>query len=235
MYFGYGIVEMDGFEVGWLGADQEGLSLCLIHEGRIALLCSEMDQDNAGSRDSMRLYTDVLCRIIKQTTIIPLRFGTMFDDEQEIKDNLRQGEGTYKKLLGKFADHIEVELKVWWKKESFEQTILADKQLSRWKKALETTAGKGYDMVEFGKAIQAAADLAREKLAKVFLTRLRPLATDYVLKDPVDEFQAFDGVFLVHRSKEEEFDNAVGVLHEREPGKFIFKYTGPWAPHHFVT
>lgn len=235
MFFGYGIVGLDGFEVAWLDAGEAGGPLCLIREGEIGLVCSEMEQDTAGSRESMRLYTDVLCGMIKRTTIVPLRFGTLFDDEEQIIANLRQGAGTYKKLLARLAGQIEVELKVWWKKEGFEQTIMANKRLSRWKKALENNIGLGYDVVEFGKAVQAVADAEREKLAKLFLARLRPLATDHVLKEATDEFQAFDAVFLVSRSKEAEFDHAVGVLYDREPGKYIFKYTGPWAPHHFIT
>lgn len=234
MYFGYGIVEVSGFEVAWLSSGPEEEPLCLIIEGGLGLLGVETEEEAAGTRESMRRYTEALCQMIKKTTIIPLRFGTMFEEEEQIKAILRQEAKSYRKLLGKLTNKIEVELKVWWKKESFEQTILKNKRLSRWKKSLQAGMSQGYEVVEFGKAIQEVADQERKALAKSFLSMLRPLAADWQVKDPVDEYQAFDGVFLVERSKEEEFDNTVGVLYDRNPEKFIFKYTGPWAPHHFI-
>lgn len=234
MFFAYGIVRAQSFELAWLNLGEDSVPLCLIVEGELAMLCAEMEEDSAGTRESMRNYTEALCQIIKHTTIIPLRFGTLFDQEEQIKEILRQQAKDYLKLLSQLENKIEVELKVWWKQESFQQTIMKNKRLSRWKKALEAGVGKGYDVVEFGKAIQEAAEQQRKEVEKEFLALLRPLAVKWSIKEPLDEYQAFDAVFLVDRRKEEGFDATVGILYDRNPGKYVFKYTGPWAPHHFI-
>lgn len=235
MYYGYGIVRADSLNVDNLKSNAQK-ALQLIAEGELAMLCAEMAEESmtGATRESMSHYTEILCQVIKHTTVVPLRFGTLFDRKEEISKALRKEKKSYLKLLTKLDNKIEVELKVWWKKESFQEAMLKNKRLGRWKKALEQGEGQGFDVVEFGKAIMEAADLERKEIEKSFLAMLHPLAVIWVLKDPMDEFQAFDGVFLVDRQKEEDFDQAVGVLYEKCSDSMIFKYTGPWAPHHFV-
>ncbi|ODA39726.1 GvpL/GvpF family gas vesicle protein [Desulfosporosinus sp. BG] len=243
MYYAYGIIRADSLKVESLklGPNQE--PPCLVVEGELGMLCADITVESmamaaesmaTATRESLSRYTEVLCQVIKLTTVIPLRFGTLFDREEEICKVLKREKKSYSKLLTNLDNKIEVELKVWWKKESFQETMMKNKRLSRWKKALERGEGQGYDVVEFGKAIMEVADYERKELEKSFLAMLRPLAAEWVIKDPMDEFQAFDGVYLVERQKEEDFDQAVGVLYEKYSDAMIFKYTGPWAPHHFV-
>ena len=236
MYYGYGIVRANSIQVETLkfGPNQE--LPCLIVEGKLGMLCAKLEDDTmtTATRESMSSYTQLLCQVIKHTTVIPLRFGTLFEQEEEIRKVLKKEKNSYLKYLANLHNKIEVELKVWWKKESFQETMMKNKRLGRWKKALERGEGQGYDIVEFGKAIMEVADYEREEIEKSFLATLRPLAAEWLVKDPMDEFQAFDGVYLVERQKEADFDQAVGTLYEKYSATMIFKYTGPWAPHHFV-
>ncbi|HBW38548.1 GvpL/GvpF family gas vesicle protein [Desulfosporosinus sp. BICA1-9] len=236
MYYGYGIIRAKSIEVESLKLGPKQEPPCLIVEGELGMLCAKIEDDSmaTATRESMSLYTEVLCQVIKHTTVVPLRFGTLFDQEEEIHMVLKKEKKRYFRFLTNLDNKIEVELKVWWKKESFQDTMMKNKRLGRWKKAIERGEGQGYDVVEFGKATMEVADYERKELEKSFLATLRPLADEWLVKDPMDEFQAFDGVFLVERQKEEDFDQAVGTLYEKYSATMIFKYTGPWAPHHFV-
>lgn len=236
MYYAYGIIWANSEDVELLKSAFKQEQLSLVVEGGLGLICTEINDDSMtmATRESMSRYTAVLCQVIKRTSVVPLRFGTVFNQEEEIIKVLRREKKNYLKLLRHLENKIEVELKVWWKKESFQETMMKNKRLVRWKKALERGEGQGYDVVEFGKAIMETADYERKEIEKNFLAALRPLAVEWVVKDPMDEFQAFDGVYLVDRQKEEEFDQAVGKLYEKCSETMIFKYTGPWAPHHFV-
>ncbi|MHB8124450.1 MAG: GvpL/GvpF family gas vesicle protein [Desulfitobacteriaceae bacterium] len=234
MYFGYGIVGHNTLELEKLNVKGLEHRLRLIEQGRLAMLCTESEEELSATPESMRNYTTTLCEVIKSVTIIPLRFGTVFSQEEEIRAVLKSKSKEYLKLLTKLDQKIEVELKVWWKKEVFMQTMLKNKRVARWKKALEAGNGKGYDVVEFGKAIEELANHERAELSKAFGSLLQPFAVDWVILDPRDEYQVYDGVFLVDRSREEEFDQATGKLHEKYSEIMVFKYTGPWAPHHFI-
>lgn len=233
MYFGYGILYAGSLKKESLNSSVL-TSLALFEEGSLAMLCGEIEEGLGATQESMRRYTDTLCQVIRQTTVIPLRFGTLFDKEEEIRQVLKKEKKAYTRLLQRLDNKIEIELKVWWKKECFSSTMLKNKRLSKWKKALEQGDGQGFDVVEFGKAIQEVADHERLELGKAFLASLRPLAAENLIKEPTDEYQAFDGVFLVERQNEEAFDQAVGVLYGRYSENMMFKYTGPWAPHHFI-
>lgn len=236
MYYCYGIIRANSLEVESLKLGPEQEPPCLVVEGDLGMLCAKIEDDlmTTATRESMSRYTEVLCQVIKHTTVVPLRFGTLFDQEEEIHRVLKKEKKRYLRFLANLDNKIEVELKVWWKKESFQETMLKNKRLGRWKKAIEKGEGQGFDVVEFGKAIMEVANYERKEVERVFIATLRPLADEWVVKDPMDEFQAFDGVFLVERQKEEDFDQAVGILYEKHSATMIYKYTGPWAPHHFV-
>ncbi len=234
LYFGYGIVGLKTLALEKLEVKGMEQQLRLIEQGNLAMLCSESDEELSATPESMRSYTTTLCEVIKSVTIVPLRFGTVFPQEEEIRAVLKSKSKEYLKLLAKLDQKIEVELKVWWKKEVFMQTMLKNKRVARWKKALETGNGKGYDVVEFGKAIEELANQERMELSKAFGVVLNSIAVDWVVVDSRDEYQVYDGVFLVERTREEEFDQAMGQLHDKYSEIMIFKYTGPWAPHHFI-
>lgn len=233
MYCGYGILRVQAFEPV-NPVNDEAVKFRIIEAGELAMLCAEADEDSLLTARSMRHYSELLSHVTQQTTIIPLRFGTMFHDEGEIRLILKTKAKDYLRLLSRFTDKIEVELGVWWEKEAFSQMILKNKKIARWKKALERGAGEGYDVVEFGQAVEELADQERTKLLKAFLTELQPLSVKHVIKSIVNEHQAFNGVFLVDRKYEEKFDQAVGGLCDKYSPQLIFKYTGPWAPHHFI-
>ena len=234
MYFAYGILRTDSLSEDQLTQVQYPGNLCLITEKQLCMLCGEIKEESVVTPEGMRNYTRLLSQIVQITTVIPLRFGTLFDEEEHIRKVLRENAKTYQRKLSQFDGKIEVELRVWWKEETFQQTMLKKKRLARWKKALEEGAGQGFDIVEFGRAISEAADQEREELEKIFATVLRPIAAKWLVKEPSDELQAYDGVFLVEKAKEEEFDQAVGSLYAKQSQEMIFKYSGPWAPHHFV-
>lgn len=234
MYFGYGIVTTKSIHINDLNEMNKDGKLCLIDEKDLGMICAEVQQEEAATQEIMRRYTATLCHVIKSATIIPLRFGTLFENEEEIRQVIKKNMKAYTQLLTKLDNKIEIELKVWWKKETFQETMLKNKKLAKWKKQLEKGTNQGFDIVEFGKGIMEVADQERLVLEKAFLSVLSPLAVDVLSKEPTDEFQAFDGVFLVTRQNEQTFDNAVGALYEKNSEIFRFKYTGPWAPHHFI-
>jgi len=234
MYFAYGIVSAKFCQDDCLMAGSGLDAYSFIVEGELALVCMQTESEETLSTKSISNYSETLSRLVGYTAVIPLRFGTQFDTEQQIHKTLRQNNKDFVKLLKKLNNKIEIELKVWWKKESFEATMLKNKKLAKWKKAIESGRGQGYDVVEFGQATKEVADQVREELAKTILAVLKPLAVEWVIKDPIDEFQAFQGVFLVDKQQEDAFDEAVGRLYKEYTEEMVFKYTGPWAPHHFV-
>lgn len=227
MYVGLGIVKIDDFQPQWLSTDE-----IVIIESQLGLVCIQTEQNI--SMQSIRQYSVSLSRIIRNGTIIPLRFGTIFEEEADIQRALREGADVYTSLLNKFNNQFEVELWISWSKDNFSQDMLNDKKLARWKKLLESGKGQGYDVVEFGKAVQEAADRKRQNIRKKVLEILRPLARAYQINECHDELEAFHGIFLLLRSQEEEFDQAVDVLYKKLAEGYTFKYTGPWPVHHFL-
>lgn len=234
MYYGYGILASNGINTEEIIALSEGdIKAVFIEEEPLAILCSLTDSAKP-TVAGVRHYNKCLCHLIRSNTIIPLRFGTVFNTEDEIHDVLRKNKKKYLKLLDTFNRAFEVELKVYWEKETFQSTILSHKRLARWKHALERGDGRGYDLVEFGRAVQETADQERKRIVKTATALLNPLARKIIQKDCTSELEAFYGIYLIERDKEEQFDEAVGQLASDLGTGFHFKYTGPWPVHHFI-
>ncbi|MGC7873197.1 GvpL/GvpF family gas vesicle protein [Desulfosporosinus sp. SYSU MS00001] len=234
MYYGYGILAKDSIDpAGIASLNSEDIKAVYIDEGPLAVLCG-VTESNKPTVAGIRHYNKSLCQLAKMTTIIPLMFGTVFHTDDEIHSVLRKNQKKYLRLLETFNGTFEVELKISWEKDSFQNTMLSHKKLARWKNALAKGDGKGYDLVEFGRAVQETADQERRRIVRLVMTLLKPLARNSIQKECTNEFEAYNGVFLIERDNEEQFDQTVDQLALQLGKGFSFKYTGPWPVHHFI-
>src|SRR5579872_2481017 len=54
----------------------------------------------------------VLSEVFKSTAIIPFRFPTIFDNEEQLSERLQERSSEYTALLGKFRDLVQMEIRI---------------------------------------------------------------------------------------------------------------------------
>jgi len=92
--------------------------LKLIEENAIAALVEpDLSREQLEANDEMLVkavlhHDRVICELFRQTTVLPLRFGTYFHGQQELLSHLRANAQTYRQKLQALAGKVEVTLKL---------------------------------------------------------------------------------------------------------------------------
>ncbi len=130
--YAYGLVDKIPQHLDLLGIDRQNAvypveekGICVLvskidinkFQDQVRDLCSELTStgETAGSRaeEILQLHEGVVDLLMRDTVVVPFKFGTVFKDEQAASQMLRDYEERFKKLLAKFAGKAEWGLKVY--------------------------------------------------------------------------------------------------------------------------
>jgi hypothetical protein len=170
-------------------------------------------------------------------TVLPVRYCTIAEDELQVKKILKRDYESFKDLLLKMEDKVELGLKAIFDEELIYEDILAkNKEIRLWKeKLMNKPPEKTYHQrIKVGRMVEAALDTEKEKAKTEALRTLRGLAEDYVVADNYGERMSLNASFLVDRHKNPEFDKKVDELNERFGQRLKLKYVGGMPPFNFV-
>lgn len=189
------------------------------------------------SRENMIPHEKVIEEVMKEHTVLPVRFCTIAEDEKEIKNILAKEYDKFKDLLRKFNGKRELGLKAIFKEDIIYKSILERYQGIRVLKEKLMTLPPDkiyYKQVEIGRMVEDALQKEKELYKNVILNTLSPLSLDIKLNKIYGELMIINGAFLVEKSKEAEFDLQVQQLDEKYGNDVKFKYVGTLPPFNFV-
>jgi hypothetical protein len=187
--------------------------------------------DRAWLEDKARTHEEVLERLLDVTTVIPLRFGSIFEDLAAVEEMLGRRRANLEHVLTRVRGRVEVGVQAWLDRAAFAA-----------EPAVEAISGRAYlerKRDERRRTDEAAGEL--QQLLGDVHERLLGLATDGVVNRPQpreltgrEAEMAFNAAYLVPAG-DESLARAVVELDavHREQG-LSFNVTGPWPPHNFV-
>lgn len=170
-------------------------------------------------------------------TVLPVRYCTIAEDENQVKKILKRDYERFKDLLLKIENKVELGLKAIFDEKLIYRDILAkNKEIRLWKeKLINKPPEKTYHQrIEVGRMVESALNAEKEKAKTLALRTLKGLAEDYVVADNYGERMFLNASFLVERNKEPEFDKKVDELNERFEQGLKLKYVGEMPPFNFV-
>jgi len=172
---------------------------------------------------------------MRDHTVIPMSFGTIFKTRDDIVQLLRSAYDAFGDVLTKMRDKMEFGLKVLWDRDSVVKDIEdEDEGIHRLKTEIASQKGSTYfARMQYGRAIDAALQQRSERYGSEILDRLRDVAVASRINKPIGDKMIMNAAFLVSRHQEEAFDTRVKSI-ASEHDKLTFKYTGPWPPYNFV-
>jgi len=173
--------------------------------------------------------------VMRQHTVIPMSFGTVFKTHEDIVELLRSAYDAFDDVLGKMRDKLEFGLKVLWDREAILRELEEESEEVRRLKD-EITAERGstyFARMQFGRLVDAALAARAERYVAEVLDRLREVSVASRANRPIGDRMILNAAFLVHRDREAAFDAAVKALGARHE-VLTFRYTGPWPPYNFV-
>jgi len=190
------------------------------------------------SRDNLTAHEKVIEKVMKDYTILPIRFCTIATSIDEVRSLLMKRYQEFKNLLRSMDNKVELGLKAFWlnidkifKEISAlnEEVIILKEKLQKKKKNPSLD-----ERVTFGEKVKKALEKKREVEAEEILQELKPKCIDFRLKEMIGDNMVLNSVFLVDRMQEREFDELVEEFTKKYEDRLKFKYIGPVPPFNFV-
>lgn len=187
------------------------------------------------TRENVLAHERVNEAVMRDFTVIPMSFGTVFKTDQDIVELLRTAYDAFRDVLGKMKNKVEFGLKVLWETEMVISDIEKDNEnLRLLRQGISSQQGSTYfARMQYGRLVDSLLQERAEEMASEILAGLRDVAVASRINKPIGEKMILNAAFLVSRDSEADFDARVGEIGARYE-QLTFKYTGPWPPYNFV-
>jgi len=218
------------------GAGLNGEPVEPVRFNELAALTSAVPPRKVRARraDLLRHF-DVLGTAFERGTVLPLRFGIVFEDEDSlVADFLRPRHDELVRLLRELRDRVELRVTAHYREQAILGEIVRDNpRVAKLREATQERAAQPL-MLELGELVSAELQARTARNARAILERLLPLALAYEVDEEPIEHQVVRASFLVERKRLKAFDSAMDELAKAHAGRIDFKYVGPLPPHSFV-
>lgn len=224
---------------GPIGIGNRGDSVTTIAYGDLGAVVSGVSMAKYTlSEETMLAHERVIEVVMKDHTVLPVRFCTVAPNAEEIRNLLRSRGAEFRKLLRELDNQVELGIKAWWKntdailreirQESEDIQRLRDQtpfgRAERWSAPRNDVA----------RAIQAALQAKKAKEREVLVSPLKRIASQVHFNRIYGDDMVVSAAFLVDKGREREFDAEVNALAAKYGDRIELKYVGPVPPYSFV-
>jgi len=240
----YGFISADRPEnLGPIGIDKG--EVCTIPYQDIAAVVSDLPfiQFDFLSKETLlhnlAIYQSVIEKVMKSHHIIPMKFGTVVQgEEEEVKRVLENGYGQINTNLKEMENKIELDVAALWS--NFETVLKEIGEEEGVKTLKEEASSKSPDQIfqikiNVGKLVKASLEKKREKCASEILDTLKREADYYHANSVMDDSMIMNTAFLIDRDKRETFESKVDGLDRHYQDSINFRIVGPLPPYSFST
>ncbi|MHB1843628.1 MAG: GvpL/GvpF family gas vesicle protein [Deltaproteobacteria bacterium] len=221
---------------GHVGLGNDPAEVRTVHHKDIAAVVSDTPIEvHDPTRENVLAHERVNETVMREHTVIPMSFGTVFKTDDDIVELLKSAYDAFNDVLDKMKDKLEFGLKVLWDRDVvLGQIEHEDDDVRRLKREISSQQGSTYfARMQYGRLVDAALQARSEQYVAEIFEKLRDVSVASRANKPIGDRMILNAAFLVSRDQEAAFEarlKAIGALHD----KLTFKYTGPWPPYNFV-
>jgi len=189
------------------------------------------------TRDNVLTHEFVNETVMREFTVIPMSFGTVFRSESDVGELLRSTYQAFRDVLDKMQNKIEFGVKVLWDRDKVIASIEENNdEIRRLKDEItrNTASSTYFARMQLGRLIEAALEEAGNRYVLDVHEQLKNASAASRSNKVIGDRMILNAAFLVDRAHEKAFDDAVKEVSRRYEGLLSFKYTGPWPPYNFV-
>jgi hypothetical protein len=187
------------------------------------------------TRENVLAHERVNEVVMRDFTVIPMSFSTVFKTSEDIMELLRSAYDAFHDVLVKMQDKLEFGLKVLWEPETIIREIEKDDDNVRLlRQEISNQTGSTYfARMQYGRLVDSLLQERSETLVSEIVDTLSSVSVASRTNKPIGDKMVLNAAFLVARDREADFDSMVKKIDARYEN-LIFKYTGPWPPYNFV-
>jgi hypothetical protein len=225
-------------DFGPIGIGEGASRVYTVHHDELAAVVSDTPiRIYDPTRENVLAHEFVNETVMREYTVIPMSFGTLFRTEDDIVELLKSTYQAFDDVLEKMRDKIEFGLKVLWDRERVIATIEQEnEEISRLKDEINRNAQNStyFARMQLGRLVEAALEDAGNLYVRDIHETLKPSAVASRSNKPIGDRMILNAAFLVNRDSEKAFDERVKEISRKYENLLTFKYTGPWPPYNFV-
>jgi hypothetical protein len=234
----YGLVHADtALPPDLVGLGPSGRVGTVVH-GRIAAIVSDVPSDRPlGTGADLRAHEAVVDTVAAKATVLPVRFPAVIEEDAVVSELLAPNHDHFAAVIEQLDGCVQFSLKGRYEQDVVLREVLQDdpeiRELRDRVRELPEDAAH-FDRIRLGELVVGALEERRDREADDVLVPLRPLAVDVVENTPAAAEDVVDAAFLVERSRQAEFEEAVEQVGRQVHPRIRLRLLGPLAPYDFV-
>jgi hypothetical protein len=233
----YGVLSKTDQATVSVGGVEQAEVRTVEHAG-LAALVSTLEGDALAAGREVRAHWRVLEEASRGATVLPVRFGTVMDDDGAVRDRLLAPNAErLTSLLGELAGRTQLNVKGEYDEEHMLREVVRTSPtvaaLRERVRSVPDAAGY-YDRIRMGELVAAEIDARRSQDSALALARLEPFAVNARAEKVGSPNAAFNLAFLVEDGGVDAFSEAVGRLREELGERVALRYVGPLPPYSFA-
>jgi hypothetical protein len=189
------------------------------------------------TRENVLAHEFVNETVMREFTVIPMSFGTVFRSEEDVGQLLRSTYDAFTDVLEKMKDKIEFGVQIRWDRDRVVESIEQDNdEIHKLKDEITRNASSStyFARMQLGRLIEGALEECAGRYVATVHEQLQRVSVASRSNKVIGDRMIMNAAFLVNRSGESAFDEAVKELSRHYEHLLAFKYTGPWPPYNFV-
>ncbi|HEY0474581.1 MAG TPA: GvpL/GvpF family gas vesicle protein [Kribbella sp.] len=217
----------------------DGRPVEVVPYGGVAAVMSRLGLDRSvARRDDLIAHGQVLDAAAAAGAVIPVRFGSVLRDWQELVSEVLEPRYTqYETMLGELAGHAQFVVHVRYEEQQILTEVVAESPeiaaLREQTRGLsEESSYRG--RIRLGEMVAAAVEAKRDIDLRRVLAALEPFAAASEIRESGGLDQLVDVAFLVGDDRRADFEHAAEKLASELGGRARVSLVGPTAPYDFV-
>jgi Gas vesicle synthesis protein GvpL/GvpF len=234
----YGVVSGAAPAVGAAGVGEQPAPVrAIAGAGAVAVVSDVPEGWRAARRQDIEAHDRVLAELLGAGAVVPLRFGTVFASDDEVRARLLERHAdTLTELLARLAGHVQMAVRAYYVEDQLLRAVLARRpELKARADALESRPAVTTqpERIALGRAVADAVEDQRALDQELLVRALAEVAAEVRADPPASERQAASLQLLVAERDRPRLDAAVDRLAREHGGRLSLRYVGPLPPYSF--
>jgi hypothetical protein len=233
----YGIIATNDVpSFGAMGIGGDGDTITTISAEGVAAVVSTASMDHyVISRKNLIAHTTVIEKVMESYTILPMRFCTIAETADEIKDFLKTNASALKDKIKDLDGKIEIDIKIMWKemKNIYEEIGRENRKIKELKEKKSSSLDRA-SLIHVGELVATALKGKKTLETKEYLGMLQKKAEEFKEMEITSDGMVLHSAFLIKKKALKEFDTLIHELEERFKDRIDIYYMGPMAPFSFI-
>jgi hypothetical protein len=218
-----------------------GINGCIVYKvqnGSLAAVVSDITVRRLRpERKNLAAHNHVLKTILNETTPLPVSFGVVANNQEQVRAILKRHENTLSEQLDRLDGKVEMSVRIALDVENVFEYFVATYDVL--KNARDQIFSKGRtpsqdEKIEVGRLFEKILNTERERYADNLSNSLEDICVEIKQSPLRSEGELAHLTCLVPREKVALFEQCVEMQAEVLSDDFTFSLNGPFAPHNFV-